>query len=145
MEQEIFMARVAEQAERFDDMVHFLNQVIHQKESKDFNNEERNLFSVGFKNQIGTKRTAIRTINAIKENPKYSKYADALNAYKTKIEEELYKDCLRIISVVKENCIEKGGDHESEAFFLKMVGDYYRYVAENASPDKIAELREGAL
>jgi hypothetical protein len=144
MEEEIFMARVAEQAERFDDMVSFLNQVILNKSPKEFNNEERNLFSVGFKNQIGTKRTAIRTINAIKDNPKYAKYGDALNAYKQKIEGELHKDCMSIIDVVKSNCI-ASDDIESKAFFQKMIGDYYRYVAENASEDKLQPLKEGAL
>ncbi len=64
MEEKIFMARVAEQAERFDDMVEFLTQVIDSKDS-DFSTEERNLLSVGFKNLIGVKRTAIRTIAAI--------------------------------------------------------------------------------
>merc|ERR1711988_256328 len=144
IEEKIFMARVAEQAERFDDMVGFLNEVIEGKEQKEFNNEERNLFSVGFKNQIGTKRTAIRTINAIKDNPKYGKYGDALNSYKKQIEEELHKDCMSIIEVVKANCI-NSNDDESKAFFQKMIGDYYRYVAENASADKLEPLKQGAL
>lgn len=58
------MARVAEQAERFEDMVDFLKEVVSAKTS-DFTTEERNLLSVGFKNLIGSKRTAIRTIAAI--------------------------------------------------------------------------------
>merc|ERR1712178_283192 len=144
MEEEICISRVSEQAERFDDMVDFLNQVITKKDPKEFNNEERNLFSVGFKNQIGIKRTAIRTINAIKDNPKYSKYGDALNEYKKKIEEELYTDCTKIIETVKSHCISTS-DQESKAFFQKMIGDYYRYVAENASEDKLPQLGEEAL
>jgi 14-3-3 protein epsilon len=64
MEEKIFMARVAEQAERFEDMVDFLKEVVSSKTS-DFTTEERNLLSVGFKNLIGSKRTAIRTIAAI--------------------------------------------------------------------------------
>merc|ERR1711912_64359 len=110
IEEKIFMARVAEQAERFDDMVGFLNEVIEGKEQKEFNNEERNPFSVGFKNQIGTKRTAIRTINAIKENPKYTKHAEALDSYKGQIEKELHDNCMGIINVVKEYCIGKPSD-----------------------------------
>ena len=70
LEENIFMARVAEQAERFDDMVSFLQDVIKSK-TDDFTTDERNLLSVGFKNQIGSKRTAIRTISAIEQNPKY--------------------------------------------------------------------------
>lgn len=49
LEENIFMARVAEQAERFDDMVKYLNMVVKDK-SEDFTTEERNLLSVGFKN-----------------------------------------------------------------------------------------------
>ncbi len=86
------MARVAEQAERFEDMVDFLKTIIKEK-GGDFSVEERNLLSVGFKNLIGGKRTAIRTISAIEQNPKYQKFGGALGAYKTKIESELQKDC----------------------------------------------------
>ena len=89
LEEHIFMARVAEQAERFDDMVDYLRQVIGSK-GDDFTTEERNLLSVGFKNQIGSKRTAIRTISAIEQNPKYTQFATALGSNKAKIEGELY-------------------------------------------------------
>ena len=60
----IFMARVAEQAERFDDMVDFLRPLLKEK-GGDFSVEERNLLSVGFKNLIGGKWAAIRTILSI--------------------------------------------------------------------------------
>jgi len=34
---------------------------------------------------------------------------------------------------------------ETKAFFYKMIGDYYRYVAECATEDKIGEVKNGAL
>ena len=86
MEEKIFLARVAEQAEKFDDMVNFLNEAIGAKAGEDFTIDERNLLSVGFKNQIGANRGAIRTIGAIEQNPKYQKFGDALKQYKTQIE-----------------------------------------------------------
>ena len=144
MEEKIFMARVAEQAERFDDMVDFLKEVVNGKDS-DFTTEERNLLSVGFKNLIGTKRTALRTISAIEQNPKYSKFADALGNYKKRIEEELFNQCINIVNLVKDKCMTLASNNESKAFFLKMAGDYYRYVAESATGDKLNEVKNGAL
>jgi 14-3-3 protein epsilon len=50
MEEKIFLARVAEQAEKFDDMVLFLFEACELKNGEDFTIDERNLLSVGFKN-----------------------------------------------------------------------------------------------
>ena len=47
--------------------------------------------------------------------------------------------------MVKNQCLSKASDDESKAFFHKMIGDYYRYVAESAAEDKIDEVRNGAL
>jgi len=91
MEEKIFLARVAEQAEKFDDMVSFLFEACAQKAGEDFTIDERNLLSVGFKNQIGANRGAIRTIGAIEQNPKYTKFSGALGEYKKKIEQSLYE------------------------------------------------------
>jgi 14-3-3 protein epsilon len=144
LEENIFMARVAEQAERFDDMVHYLQEVVKAK-NEDFTTEERNLLSVGFKNQIGSKRTAIRTISAIEQNPKYSKFNDGLLGYKKKIEQELYNQCLSIVEIVKNECMGKCSTDETKAFFYKMIGDYYRYVAECAQGDQLETVKNGAL
>ena len=144
MEEKIFMARVAEQAERFEDMVDFLKPILKEK-GGDFSVEERNLLSVGFKNLIGGKRTAIRTISAIEQNPKYSRFGTALQDYKKKIEGELYKDCEDIINMIKDDALKSQAEAEGKAFFLKMIGDYFRYMAESATGDKLNAARDGAL
>ena len=71
LEQNIFLARVAEQAKRFDDMVVYLEIVLDTK-GANVNADERNLISVAFKNLIASKRQACRTIVAIEQNPKYA-------------------------------------------------------------------------
>jgi len=53
MEKKIFMARVADQAERYEDMVVFLKEIM-QESNEDLSVDVRNLLSVGFKNLIGS-------------------------------------------------------------------------------------------
>ena len=47
-----------------------------------------------------------------------------------------------IVNLVKNNCMQNANDDESKAFFYKMIGDYYRYVAESVKSD---EVKNGAL
>jgi len=49
------------------------------------------------------------------------------------------------VKTVSEGCLPLAKEDESKAFFYKMVGDYYRYVAENATADKLEEVKNGAL
>jgi hypothetical protein len=143
-EEHIFMARVAEQAERFEDMVDFLKPVLDSKGST-LNNDERNLLSVAFKSLISSKRAAWRTIAAIEQNPKYQKFGGALATYKNRIETALYADCEKIIDIVRTKVLSKSSEEEPRAFFVKMVGDYYRYIAETAQGDKLEQVKNEAL
>jgi 14-3-3 protein epsilon len=139
-EEHIFMARVAEQSERFRDMVDFLKPVIKDKGSS-LSTDERNLLSVAFKNLVSQQRTAIRTIAAIEQNQKYAKFADAMGAYKKKIEEELYRNCDEIISIIKNDVLASATESEAKAFFLKMIGDYCRYIAESAKGERLEKTK----
>jgi len=107
VEENIFLARVAEQAERFEDMVDYLALVLDSK-GPEVSSDERNLLSVAFKNLISSKRAACRTITAIEQNPKYSKYSDPLANYKTSIETKLISDCQRIIDMITSKVLNKG-------------------------------------
>ena len=52
---------------------------------------------------------------------------------------------MKIVTIVKDSCLGLAADDESKAFFQKMIGDYYRYVAESAAPGIIEEVKKGAL
>ena len=141
----VFLARVAEQAERFDDMVTYLEKVLEVKGSE-VNSDERNLISVAFKNLISSKRAACRTISAIEQNPKYSKFNDALMTYKGEIERQLIQDCRRVIAIIDAKVLGAAGcEGESKAFFVKMKGDYFRYISENAKDAELEEVKQAAL
>ena len=143
IEEKIFLARVAEQAERFEDMVDYLEEVLTAK-GGEVNADERNLLSVAFKNLISSKRAACRTISAIEQNPKYSKFNGALMTYKGQIEEQLSADCQKIIDMINSRVLGGSCTEEAKAFFVKMVGDYYRYIAENAKDSKLEEVKAKA-
>lgn len=144
VEEQIFMARVAEQSERFRDMVDFLKPVIAEKGAA-LTQDERNLLSVAFKNLVSQQRTAIRTISAIEQNPKYTKFASNMGDYKKRIEEELYRNCDDIIQTIRSSVLSKASEDEPRAFFLKMIGDYCRYIAESAKGDRLEKTKNDAL
>ena len=66
MEAGMFLARVAEQSDRFEDMFTFLKDgVIKTRRDGHLTPDERNLISVSFKNLVTPKRTTWRTILAV--------------------------------------------------------------------------------
>ena len=43
--------------------------------------------------------------------------------------------------MINDKVLAKACDGEPKAFFIKMVGDYYRYIAENAKDAKLEEVK----
>ncbi len=55
-----------------------------------------------------------------------------LKDYKKKIESELDKFCDDILKLIEQNILNSCNNAESKVFFLKMQGDYERYISEYA-------------
>ena len=129
----IYMAKITEQTERFEDMLEAMNNVV--KLNADLSVEERNLLSVAYKNTIGSRRTAWRALSSIekKEEQKGSKNLPLLKGYKAKIEGELNKYCNEILNLIDNSLIGKSSNAEAKVFYHKMKGDYYRYISEYTS------------
>lgn len=131
MEDLTYKAKLAEQAERYDDMINTMKNVIRQ--ATELNVDQRNLLSVGYKNVVGVRRTAWRTISALEEKETSrgnAKRVELARAYRLKIEDELNRICQEILDLITEILNKKQNTNESRVFFLKMQGDYYRYMAE---------------
>jgi len=126
----VFMARTAETAERYDDMCRIMRDlVLHAgKNAQELTVEERNLLSVAYKNVIGSRRAAWRTLNAgVDEN----KFDDLVAAYRKQVEAELSDVCLDVLDLLENSLVKVTKDeNEARVFYLKMTGDYYRYLAE---------------
>ncbi|KAH8201590.1 hypothetical protein TruAng_004282 [Truncatella angustata] len=132
-----FLARLCEQAERYDEMVTYMKEVAHL--DGELSVDERNLLSVAYKNVVGTRRASWRIISSIeqKEESKGSdKHVSTIREYRQKIELELEKVCQDVLDVLDESLIPKAITGESKVFYHKMKGDYHRYLAEFASGEK---------
>lgn len=57
-------------------------------------------------------------------------------SYRDKIEEELKTICQEVLDLLDEHLIVKASTPESKVFYLKMKGDYYRYLAEVAGEER---------
>ncbi|KAJ5364397.1 14-3-3 protein [Penicillium cataractarum] len=136
-ENKTFLARLCEQAERYDEMVSYMKEVANI--GGELTVDERNLLSVAYKNVVGTRRASWRIISSIeqKEESKGSEeHVAIIRDYRQKIETELEKVCQDVLDVLDQSLIPKAETGESKVFYYKMKGDYHRYLAEFASGNK---------
>jgi len=144
-EAQIYMAKLAEQAERYDEMVSYMKDVA--KLSVELTVEERNLLSVAYKNVIGARRASWRIISSIeqKEESKGNEaHVTKIKEYRSKVEKELENVCGDILQVLETNLIPSAESGESKVFYYKMKGDYHRYLAEFTTEKQKEESSEAA-
>jgi len=122
-------AKLCEQAERYDDMADYMRQVT--ESGIELINEERNLLSVAYKNVVGARRSSWRIISSIEGKcDKGEKKHAIATEYRQKVESELKEICDVVLKLLDEQLIPKASTGESKVFYLKMKGDYFRYLAE---------------
>ncbi|KAJ8290526.1 hypothetical protein GJAV_G00014030 [Gymnothorax javanicus] len=128
----IDLAKIAEQCERYEDMADFMKQaILLQQELTD---EERNLLSVAYKNVVGALRSAWRVLCCLEHRSEGEEQnTHLIKQYREKIKGELTDVCEEVQSLLDKHLIKEDNEEmnpESNVFYLKMKGDYYRYLAE---------------
>jgi 14-3-3 protein epsilon len=135
-DKDVYFAKLAEQAERYDEMANHMEAV--GKSGAELSVEERNLLSVAYKNAVGSRRAAWRIISSVEQKEK-SKGNDGNAAwaaeYRKTVETELDKICKTILGLLDGSLIPKANGGESKVFYQKMKADYYRYIAEFTEGD----------
>jgi len=142
----VYMAKLAEQAERYDEMVDSMKKVAGL--DVELTVEERNLLSVAYKNVIGARRASWRIISSIEQkedNKGNNTHVQRIKDYRVKVEHELTNICNDILSVLDEHLIPSSSTGESKVFYYKMKGDYHRYLAEFATGNERKEAAENSL
>lgn len=131
-EKHVYLAKVAEQAERYKDMVDHVK-AMAEATDKPLEVEQRNLLSVAYKNVVGACRASWRALNAqeqAEESKEGSKIRDFIRDYRTTTVEKELRDVSADLLAVVDKLLETDKDTSGQVFFLKMKGDYYRYLAE---------------
>ncbi|GBG34947.1 14-3-3-like protein [Hondaea fermentalgiana] len=138
------LAHLAEHAERWEDMVRFVKLLAQkaQHDKQELSVEERNLLSVAFKQRVGALRQSWRTLTAIAHNtfdvaPPHAGMnmvkelqGEELSDYIRQLETELETACAEALTLLRETLLQQAGAPESRVFCYKIMGDYYRYLAE---------------
>ena len=89
-------AKLAEQAERYDDMASSMKQVT--ETGVELSNEERNLLSVAYKNVVGARRSSWRVISSIEQKTEGSERKQQMaKEYREKVEKELREICYDVL------------------------------------------------
>jgi len=145
-EDSVYKAKLAEQAERYDEMVEYMKVVA--ASNTELSVEERNLLSVAYKNVIGARRASWRIVSSI-EQKEESKGAEAklqlIKSYRTTVEKELHDICNDVLAVLDKHLVPSATSGESKVFYWKMKGDYYRYLAEFTTDDTRKEAADSSL
>jgi 14-3-3 protein epsilon len=132
----VTLAKVAEQTERYDEMVLCMRKIV--KQNSELSQDERNLLSVAFKNVIGSRRAAWRIVTSIEAREKEKGSEENLPIIKVlrkQFEDELAAVCEDLLQLLDNYLIPASPGGETKVFYLKMKGDYHRYYAEVAAGD----------
>jgi 14-3-3 protein epsilon len=147
-EANVYQAVLAEQTERYEEMVEAMKKVAAVAATQgELSVEERNLLSVAYKNVVGSRRAAWRILSSLKQKEQTKGNEDhvkKIEEYKNKIEKELLDICGEIIRTLNEQLIPSSKSSEGKVFFEKMKGDYFRYLAEFSTGGKRDEVVDGA-
>jgi 14-3-3 protein epsilon len=146
-EDHVYKAKLAEQAERYDEMVEAMKSVA--KLGTELTVEERNLLSVAYKNVIGARRASWRIISSIEQKQENKSDAEdkivMIRTYRTGVEKELCDVCEDVLQILDKFLILNATTGESKVFYYKMKGDYHRYLAEFATGNERKGAAENSL
>jgi len=138
----VYLARLAEGAERYDDMARIMKDLVLLTDSMsvDLNSNERNLLSVAYKNVIGSRRMSWRQICEPQEEQPDPRFDVFVDQFKDKVASEIDTICAELLDLLENHLVanaeRNNADNVAQVFYIKMLGDYYRYRAESADPSR---------
>jgi len=150
----IYLAKLAEQAERFGEMFTTMKEVASQH-NVEMNSDERNLFLVSYKNIIGAKRASWRILSSshaeldkklqTEASPAIQRKIMLVKNFKKKVEKEIMQSSGEVLNILDTHLLPFASTGEALVFFYKMKADCHRYLGEiGDEDDSSAHRRESA-
>jgi 14-3-3 protein epsilon len=118
----VYKAKLAENAERYDDMVATVKEVAASGEGLSV--EERVMFSVAYANLIGSARASWRVVSSILKREerleeKVERKVRLARALVRKLEGEMDSICQECVDLIDDHFLPSASDLDSQTFFLK--------------------------
>jgi 14-3-3 protein epsilon len=153
LEMKFFLSRVADQVERYTDVIKFINEII--AEDSVLSADARKLLSIAYKVLTGAQRNALRTISAFLDDETVKAIPERvskLTELRDRLVTELNDYCNELIELTNSKLLTDSADAKTKVFYEKLKADYYRYSIEfetdamrDAGSEKAKESYERAI
>nr|XP_010909801.2 14-3-3-like protein 16R [Elaeis guineensis] len=148
-EKNMYMAKLAEKANRYDEMVEFMEKVAAAaaEEGKELTLEERNLLSVAYTTIVDDRRNSRKIVSSTEQEESRGNedYAADIRDLRAKIEDDLTSRCAGILRLLDASLIPSASAAHSKVFYNKMKGDFHRYLAEFKTGSEREDAAKSAL
>lgn len=141
-------ARYFDIAERYEDMTKQMKEAVElaSETNEELSVATRNSFSLAYKNLLGSRRKSWRILvsEKIKLEESASKDTNIVDGILSVVESELLGYCREVQSIIDKHILKPDVNYSMihKVFFLKMKGDYYRYMAEILKGDEEAKIAD---
>lgn len=131
-EQCLYMAKLAQQANRNKDMAKHMRNLVTSwvSSTSELTEEERDLLFKAYKNVINSLRSAWLKVPSAEHNNEGNSAARLVQEYRGNIEAEVSKVCAEILTLIDGYLVRWASSSESRVFYFTMTGDFQRYLAE---------------
>lgn len=141
----VILASIAERAERYDEMAVYMKERV--QSGGPLTAEERDLLSAAYKGSLSSRRLAHRvaiSVEAQEATEGRPNNAALAAGYRSKVAAEMQSVCEDVLSLLRTSLVPAAAPGEPKIFYLKMTGDYYRYMTEFLAADLREKVAESA-
>ena len=135
-------AKLCDVSKRYEEMTKVLDSIVAAvPKTQGLTAEERKLLAIAYKNLLTPRRRSWKLLeNGVKSRDLNSTHKNLVKSYRTSIADEIKELCQKLIEMVDKKLIPTVSEPESDIFYHKLRGDYYRYMAEvEEDPVTVAE------